>query len=178
MKRLANIFLAACSLLALAAAPACSDSDTPPSSSQSPVEGEGEGGGEAEAGEPIGCYFFDGEEYPIYSAGYTANDAYLSFIFSPLRQRPFTTSLAFALATPFIGKECDVMNIWHNDDYMLVYEDPVHYYSYYRALKSGTLFVERNGEEFVVRIDVKLADGTPLKLDYSGPLAPASPEEE
>lgn len=172
MKRLATLFLTACLLSALAAVPACSDSDTPPNPIQeTPAEGE-----EDEVGEPIGSYLFDGDELPIYSAGYSANDAYLSFIFSPLKQRPFTTSLAFALATPFLGKECDVTNIWHNDDYMLVYEDPIHYYSHYRALKSGTLFVERNGEEFVIRIDVKLADGTPLVLDYSGPLAPSSNE--
>lgn len=174
MKRLATLFSTACTLLALAAAPACSDSDTPPDPVQEPpTEVEGE-----EGEEPICSYLFDGEEYPVYSAGYSANDAYLSFVFSPLKQRPYTTSLAFALATPFLGKECDVTNIWHNDDYMLVYEDPVHYYSYYWELQSGTIFVERSGEEFVIRLDVKLADGTPLTLNYSGPLSPTSNLEE
>lgn len=166
MKRLATCISSALCLLALTVAPACSDNDT-----SEPVSGQET---PEEEGELLGSYRFDGEEYPIYSAGYSASDAYLTFIFSPLGKRPFTTSLSFALGTYFLGKEYDVTTLWHNDDYMLVYEDPVHYYSVYRPLKSGTVFVERSGEEFVIRLDVELADGTPLSLDYEGPLAPAS----
>ena len=85
-----------------------------------------------------------------------------------------TTSILFQLVKVYLGETQSIENLYHNDDYRLVYEDPAHYYSYYRALQGGIVMVEPHptkGENyFVVRLDVRLADGTPLKLEYEGDL--------
>lgn len=122
----------------------------------------------------LGTYTVGGTEYPIYNAGCYVDDTYCTFRFSPLKEGPLTTSILFQLAKVYVGETQNVDRIYHNDDYRLVYEDPARYYSYYRALQGGTILVEPRPTEgeyyFVVRLDVRLADGTPLKLECEGDL--------
>lgn len=128
----------------------------------------------------IGTYLFDGVEYPIYNAVCAVDESTCSFRFSPQKQAPLTTSLTFQLATEYIGKECNVDDLYHNFDYRLIYEDPAHYYSAYRKLQGGTVRVDaqpnRGENHFGIRIDVRLADGTPLKLEFDGELSAVSEE--
>ncbi|WP_297604610.1 hypothetical protein [uncultured Alistipes sp.] len=122
----------------------------------------------------LGTYTFGAEEYPIYHASCAVDDTYCTFRFSPVKEDPMTTSILFQLVKVYLGETQSIENLYHNDDYRLVYEDPAHYYSYYRALQGGIVLVEPHptkGENyFVVRLDVRLADGTPLKLEYEGDL--------
>lgn len=126
--------------------------------------------------EAIGTYTFGDTVYDIrFASVYDNGDSY-SFIFSPLSARPLTTYFAVALRNYFIGAEVDVKNIYHNDDYSLVYEDPLHYYSRLRALRSGTMFIKKNRDDnYTVKVDVELIDGTPLSIDFTGDVYP---EEE
>jgi len=166
MKRFPHLFRSLLCLAALAAAAACSDDN------DSPEAAEPNPGTETQ----FGTYEFDGVEYPIRYACYTDSENYTAFVFSPLKERPLTTSLTFSIENTFLGEEYEVgpLGIYHNDDYFLIYEDPVHYYSQYRELKGGTVRVERNTEQgenrFTIRLDVQLNDGTPLKLDFEGEL--------
>ncbi len=167
MKRFTHILGSLLCLTLILAAAACSDDGD----SQQPAAGP-------QPGEEtlLGTYEFDGAEYPIRYACFTDDGNYTAFVFSPLKERPLTTNLTFSLENSFLGKECEVgaLGLYHNDDYFLIYEDPVHYYSHYRELKGGTVFVERNKEQgenfFTVRLDVQLNDLTPLKLDFTGEL--------
>lgn len=172
MKGFAHIFRkAGClvALAALAALTACNDDNDSPEVSAEPVD-------PVEETEKLGTYYFDGDEYPIYYACYAEDGNYTAFLFSPLKKSPLTTSISFSLSNTFLGEEWKVgaLGIYHNDDYFLIYEDPVHYYSQYREPQSGTLLVVHDTAKgdncFTVRIDVLLSDGTPLKLDFEGEL--------
>lgn len=126
----------------------------------------------------LGTYTFDNVEYPIYNAVCIIDELYCTFRFSPLKEAPLTTSLAFQLSKAYIGVTCDIDRLFHNDDYRLIYEDPARYYSYFRKLQGGTVRVDpqpTKGENyFVIDLDVRLADGKPLKLAFEGELAPAT----
>lgn len=166
MKRFISLLFPALGLLLMATAVSCSDTTEEYVYIHEP------------APEPafplLGTYTFGAEEYPIYNAGCTIDDTYCTFRFSPVKEGPMTTSILFQLAKVYVGETQPVDRLYHNDDYRLIYEDPVHYYSYYRALKGGTILVEPHPTEganyFVIRLDVLLADGTPLKLEYEGDL--------
>lgn len=123
--------------------------------------------------EAIGSYTFDTTDYDIrFASVYDNGDSY-SFVFSPLAARPLTTYVCIALRSYFAGTTVDVANLYHNDDYSFVYEDPLHYYAQQYALQSGTILIKKNRDNnYTVDIDVKLADGTPFKMAFTGDISP------
>ncbi|MDE6862198.1 MAG: hypothetical protein K2J31_05605 [Alistipes sp.] len=128
--------------------------------------------------EALGSYTFGDTEYDIrFAAVYDNGDSY-SFIFSPLTERPLTTYFAVSLRNYFVGATVDVAQLYHNDDYSFVYEDPICYYSQLYALRSGTMLIKKNSSDhYTVDIDVKLADGTPIKMNFTGNIYPEQEEE-
>lgn len=166
MKRLTSLLFSALCLILMATTASCGDTTEEYVYIHEPAP---------EPTHPLlGTYTFGTTEYPIYNAGCAIDDTYCTFRFSPLKEGPLSTTVLFQLVKVYVGETQQVERLYHNDDYRLVYEDPAHYYSYYRALKGGTVLVEPHpakGENyFVVRLDVRLADGTPLKLEYEGDL--------
>lgn len=124
--------------------------------------------------EAIGSFTIGDETVPIVTA--MANDTganVAEFLFSPFTtDSPLTTYLYFCLSYGLMNREYSVDLLHHNDSsgYALTYEDPIRYYSLSRALKDGTILVQRNGElNYNIRLNVTLIDGTPLKLEYNGP---------
>ena len=129
-----------------------------------------------EASEPapaptvLGTYEFDGVEYEILSVKCINDGSYLMFSFSPLEaSAPMTTYAAFGTRLYWLGEQIDIQEVYHNDDYIFIYEDPVRYYSQYRRPSEGTYFVQDNGNgNYTVRIDFTLPDGKPFKMDFTG----------
>ena len=119
----------------------------------------------------IGQYTFDGKVYDIRHATVFFDGTSYAFVFSPLPDGGRSTYLAVSLVEYFMGQTLDVKKIYHNDDYSLVYEDPVRYYSRFRSLQSGTMYIAKNSENnFTVNLDVRLNDGTPLSMEFTGDL--------
>ncbi len=161
------IFLA---MLALIPA-SCSDDDDPV---QAPPSTD-------EQSQTLGTYYFDGESIPILTAFFTEtnqasdNDGYYSFVFSPQSaDGTISTRLLISIRKYWAdGEPHEVggLDLDHNDDYIIIYEDPVRYFSQYREPQGGTFCIsvpdDRNGQ-FSVKLDVRLADGTPLAIDYTG----------
>lgn len=118
----------------------------------------------------LGMYEFDGQEYEILSVKCSNDGDYLMFSFSPLEaSAPMTTYAAFGIRLYWLGSEIDIQTVNHNDDYIFVYEDPVHYYSQYRRPQSGSYFVQDNGNgNYTVRVDFTLPDGKIFKIDFTG----------
>ena len=92
------------------------------------------------------------------------------FSFTPLPPHvEMTTYAAFGIRLYWLNKEVNIHDVYHNDDYIFVYEDPVRYYSQYRRLTDGTFHVKQNSESnFTVKLDLILPDGIPFKMDYTG----------
>ena len=90
------------------------------------------GGGAGNTPEVLGTYEFDGDGYDILTAGFERSETLLTFIFSPLYGGSLSTYLAFAVDPYWADGEVHKVNdpagenLDHNDDYILVYEDPVH----------------------------------------------------
>lgn len=133
--------------------------------------------GEAVDAEILGTYEFDGDTYNILTATFEETESLLNFVFSPLEYdegTALTTYLAFSVDSYWADGEAHNVNdpagegLDHQDDYFLVYNDPVHYYSQYREPESGWFRVTRSGDGYKVEMDLKLADGTPLKISYDG----------
>ena len=158
MERIKNLLRAsAFALCALLGAAACSDDD----------------GNGSHAGEALGTYSFDGKEYPIHQAYCERNEGSVSFIFSPLvtLDGQLTSYFCFALADVFTESEVSLDRLYHNDDYIFVYEDPVHYYSRVRKPKGGTAYVSNpEGDRYRVKLDIVLPDGKSFYCDFEGPL--------
>ena len=141
-------------------------------------------GGEGDLPEVLGTYEFDGDGYDILTASFERSETLLTFIFSPLYGGSLSTYLAFAVDPYWADGEVHKVNdpagenLDHNDDYILVYEDPVHYYSRYREPEGGWFRVTESGDAFKVELDIRLADGTPLKISYDGEYLTAPAPEE
>ena len=141
-------------------------------------------GGEGDLPEVLGTYEFDGDGYDILTASFERSETLLTFIFSPLYGGSLSTYLAFAVDPYWADGEVHKVNdpagenLDHNDDYILVYEDPVHYYSQYREPEGGWFRVTESGDAFKVELDIRLADGTPLKISYDGEYLTAPAPEE
>lgn len=118
----------------------------------------------------LGTYRFDGVSYDILSVRSSNDGSYLMFSFSPLAaSAPMTTYVAFGIRLYWLGSEVDISTVSHNDDYIFIYEDPVHYYSQYRRPLEGSYFVGENGENnYTVRIRFTLPDGKPFEMDFTG----------
>lgn len=133
-------------------------------------------GEEGQAAESIGTYIFDGEEFPVHTAVYASNDVSLMIRISPLDQDTEQTTYAvIGIHSSLEGETIDVGTAWNNDDYYFQYEDPVRYYSVYRKLKSGSIMIDRKGNDiFDVKADIVLPDGTDFSFEYLGPIASAT----
>ena len=175
MKRLYTQLIYAVSVLALALCASCEEAqpDTPPSS-------EPDVPADTVQTKSYGTYEFDGDVYDIYTAYYEDTGAYYNFLFSPLYPgTPVSTYVLIGARNHWCDGEVhdvnDQMNpLAQNDDYIFIYEDPVHYYSQYRKFQSGNIQIGLKGNgEFVVRLDVLLIDGTPFKIDFEGELPAA-----
>lgn len=133
--------------------------------------------GETVPPEVLGTYEFDGDTYDILTASFNESAELLNFIFSPLQNEEgnaLTTYLSFSVVPYWADGEVHKVNdptgenLDHQDDYYLVYNDPVHYYSQAREPESGWFRVTRSGNSCKLELDVKLADGTPLSISYDG----------
>lgn len=127
----------------------------------------------------FGTYVFDGDTVDILTAYYQASESYYTFLFSPLEdggEEGLSTYVMFGLKTYWCDGEVhdvnDYMNpLDQNDDYIFVYEDPVHYYSQYRKFQSGTIQVTPSEDgKFAIHLDIVLIDGTPFAIDVEGEL--------
>lgn len=68
--------------------------------------------------EAIGKYIFNGNEYPIYTALYAYNGNSIMIRVSPLKDlKKQTTYAIIGINSSLEGKEINVGNAWHNDDY-------------------------------------------------------------
>lgn len=116
-----------------------------------------------EADEVIGTYEYDGKSNPVKSVSCVADDVQIYFKLSPIADpEPQTTYAVVGINAALEGVEIDVARAWHNDDYYFIYEDPVMYYSQYRKLTSGTIFIMRHGdlpEDYEIFVDIVLPDG-------------------
>lgn len=115
---------------------------------------------------PYGYYTFGQEKIPVCSF-MTAEEGYFMLKLSPLEEALDATTYAIiGLHSAFLGQQVDVSRAYHNDDYIFIYEDPVRYFSSYRPLQSGTIFLDRNIAGTVrVKVDVVLYDGTPFSYE-------------
>lgn len=118
----------------------------------------------------LGEYEFGGEKYEILSARCIDDGSYVMFSFSPLApSEPMTTYAVFGIRDYWLGKETDVADVDHNDDYIFVYEDPLRFYSQYRRPLDGSFFVSHNdGCNYTVKVELTLPDGTPFSVDFTG----------
>lgn len=150
----------------------CTKDNTPGSGSQN-------GDQTGVTAEVLGTYDFDGQEYRILTAAMEEDESTYSFIFSPIAPgNTVSTYLYFAVRKYWAdGEEHKVgtIDLDHNDDYIIAYEDPVHLYSQFREPQEGTFTVtapESSDGVFHIVLDIKLADGTPLSIDYNGTFDP------
>lgn len=119
--------------------------------------------------EPLGTYVFNGEEYPVHSISCVADENVIAIVISPLEDgKAKSTYAMMGMNVALEGTEVDIERAWHNDDYYFVYEDPVRYYSQYRKLKSGSLYIKRTGDNIDISADLILPDGTDFQFEYSG----------
>ena len=73
----------------------------------------------------LGTYELDGEEYEIVSRRYSNDGTYMMFSFTPLPPHvEMTTYAAFGIRLYWLNKEVNIHDVYHNDDYIFVYEDP------------------------------------------------------
>lgn len=123
----------------------------------------------------LGTYTFNDTNYEVLLAKYAENEDSYTFIFSPLDgTTSVSTYVAIGVKKYFDGKEFNVVDVFHNDEYSFIYEDPIYFYSEYRKLQGGTMYVKRNGagDNFTIKVDVVLADGKVFKIDFKGDLTP------
>lgn len=146
----------------------CTKDNTPGSGDQTGVTAE-----------VLGTYDFDEQEYRILTAAMEEDESTYSFIFSPIAPgNTVSTYLYFAVRKYWADGEVHkvgTIDLDHNDDYIIVYEDPVHLYSQFREPQEGTFTVtapDSSDGVFHIVLDVKLADGTPLSIDYNGTFDP------
>ena len=153
MKRIINVLGAA--VIAVLAAVGCEKQETP-------VVDEPQTG-TPEQKEALGYFSYDGVEVPVYSIAAAADESQIFFKISPIEDADKQTTYAVVgINAALEGTEIDVANAWHNDDYYFIYEDPLMYYSQYRKLISGTIFIMRHGdqpEDYEIFVDIVLPDG-------------------
>ena len=113
--------------------------------------------------EALGSFSYDGKYIPVYSISASADEYQIFFKISPIEDVDRQTTYAIVgINAALEGTEIDVDNAWHNDDYYFIYEDPVVYYSQYRKLTSGTIFIMRHSdqpEDYEIFVDIVLPDG-------------------
>ena len=118
---------------------------------------------------------FGGKEYPVNSISYAADGSTTAIVISPFKDGEDKTVYAvIGINSALNGTTVNIGTSWHNDDYYFIYEDPVRYYSQYRKLNSGTLYIKRTGEHFDISADLILPDGTDFQFDYNGTITSAT----
>ena len=117
---------------------------------------------------PYGYLYLGEEEIPVNTFTCVDEGQFLLKL-SPLEEILSATTYAiFGVNTKFLGEKIDVETKYHNDDYIVIYEDPARYYAPFRQLRSGTILLDRNAAgEIRAEVDVVLFDGT--RLTYSNP---------
>ena len=128
--------------------------------------------------EQIATYIYNGKEYPVFTAVGSADENTITVVISPLQpDEDISTYALIGINSTLEGQVIDVENAWNNDDYYFRYEDPVKYYSEYRKLQSGTIYIKRTGnsqEVYDVKADIILPDGTDFKFEFNGKIASAT----
>lgn len=116
----------------------------------------------------IGTYSFRGEPNKIVSGVAFLEGDYLTCIFSPenLEEGKADTYFMFSLHTYWEGQVVDASTLYHNDQYVFIYEDPIYYYSQYKSV-TGTLYMKRNsGDKSVtVKLNLRLYNGVRFKAE-------------
>ncbi len=125
--------------------------------------------------ESLDTYVFGGKEYPVNSISYATDGSTTAIVISPFKDGEDKTVYAvIGINSALNGTTVNIGTSWHNDDYYFIYEDPVRYYSQYRKLNSGTLYIKRTGEHFDISADLILPDGTDFQFDYNGTITSAT----
>lgn len=129
--------------------------------------------------ESLGTYVFGADTCDIHVLRLEENESYVYLFISPLAPGgELSTYAVFGLRRYWCdGEEHDVNDVLnpldHNDDYYFVYEDPVYFYSQYRAFQEGTVRMSVS-EDWMVRLslEVLLIDGTPFSIEISRTVPP------
>ena len=112
----------------------------------------------------IGTYSFRGVANNIVSGVASVDGDYLTYF-------------VFSLHLYWEGQVVDASSLYHNDQYVFIYEDPIYYYSQYKKV-TGTFYVQRNSETNVtVKLNLRLHDGVRFKADLTAELMKPSGEE-
>ena len=112
----------------------------------------------------------DVEEVPSIGS-YSFRD-YLTCVFSPekMDEEKTDTYFAFSHHLYWEGQVVDASTLYHNDQYVFIYEDPFYYYSQYKKV-TGTFCVQRNSETNVtVKLNLRPHDGVRFKAEVTADL--------
>ena len=116
----------------------------------------------------IGTYSFRGEANKIVTGVASVDGDYLTCVLSPekMDEGKTDTYFAFSLHLYWEGQVVDASTLYHNDQYVFIYEDPIYYYS------------QRNSETNVtVKLNLRLHDGVRFKAEVTADLMKPSGEE-
>lgn len=126
----------------------------------------------------IGTYSFRGEANKIVSGVASMDGDYFTCILSPeeMEGGKTNTYFMFSLHMYWEGQVVDASTLYHNDQYVFIYEDPFYYYSQYKRV-TGTFYVKRNNDKNVtVKLNLRLHDGVRFKAEVTADLMKPSGE--
>lgn len=126
-----------------------------------------------------GVLMFGDENIPIEFIRVSADDDWVMLLLSPITDSSnLTTSAIIGLRSALVGECCDVERHYCQDDYIVVYEDPLCYYAPYRSLRSGSIYMQLEDNSLAIDLDVVLCDGTSLRYSHDAlPLKEASTQQ-
>lgn len=135
-------------------------------------DSSGDGGSRPEA---IGTYSYDNKQYDIVYGQVSESESTYEFFFSPQdgNKGAVNTYFIVAIKKYFVGEVLNTDDVFHNDEYMFVYEDPDHLYSQFKKVHGEILVVKKANNKFVVELDFALADQKPFKASFEGVLPTA-----
>lgn len=126
----------------------------------------------------IGTYSFDAQQGSIADGVFMQDEQEIQFIFSPqMMTDAVDTYFLVGVRNYWIGQTIDCQSVYHNDDYVFVYEDPRYLYTQYKKV-SGTILIDRKGDRFTVSLDLRLHDGKPFTASFEGELRNGNETEE
>lgn len=123
--------------------------------------------------EPLSSYEFDGTGYSVHTlkASYDKENGYYVFLIAREPLAPYRAYINIMIHEDNMGKILDFSDtrLVNRVDYVFMFEDANHYYSPYYAPKGGTMQANKLfGGGYRLLLDMRLADGKPLKFDYMG----------
>lgn len=122
--------------------------------------------------EPVTYYYYGNTSYSVHRLQSYYEEGYYYFLIAREPEDPFNSRIELIVPEYNIGKILDFSNVSLSKgiDYVLLFEDPTHYYSPDYAPKSGTLQVRKNAakDSYKLKFDLILPDGENLRFDYSG----------